>query len=216
MGLQITYYFTADLRIFVPLLIDIKSANARIPHLKLFDLKSTLSEKDTLLTLLAAARSKAHINGIVARIGNDAERLQALMDIFLGNDPKMAEYAAWVVGTIGVQQPQLLEPWYPDMVDLLSSHTVHGALKRNTLRIFQDLTIPDTLLDACTDACFKLLGNPFEAIAVRAFSITVLEHICKRVPELWPELRLVLEEHTPHGSAAFRNRASKVLRKMPT
>lgn len=41
------------------------------------------------------------------------------------------------------------------------------------------------------------------AIAVRAFSMTVLENICRKIPEFQPELRHLIEEHIDRGSAAF-------------
>ena len=38
-------------------------------------------------------------------------------------------------------------------------------------------------------ACFNYIPNPDEAIAVKAFSLTVLENLSKQYPEILPELK---------------------------
>ena len=170
-------------------------------------------EKQTLLESLARGRSKKHIDDIVQWVRQSPGRLDALMEIFLGDQPRMAECAAWVVGTLGQKQPQLFLPWFPDMVAVLHEPHVHGSLKRNILRVLEQTTIPDHLLDSCTDACFKLLADPQEEIAIRAFAMGVLADICVKVPELWPELKLLLEDGLPHGTSAYKNRANKILKR---
>ncbi len=44
--------------------------------------------------------------------------------------------------------------------------------------------------------------------------MTVLEKICRKIPELKPELRLIIEEQLPHGSAAFKNRGNRILKRL--
>jgi hypothetical protein len=56
--------------------------------------------------------------------------------------------------------------------------------------------------------------DPKEAIAIRCSSMSILEKICNRIPELQPELRLILEEQLEHGSAGFKSRAKRVLSRL--
>ena len=79
------------------------------------------------------------------------------------------------------------------------------------VNVFEALDFPAELDGDLADLCFSYLADPKEAIAIRCASMTVLEKICLRVPELKSELRLLLEEHEVHGSAGFRNRARKLL-----
>jgi hypothetical protein len=61
---------------------------------------------------------------------------------------------------------------------------------------------------------FKLLINPNEAIAVRAFSMTVLFNISKKEPDLKNELKLILAELVNSDSAAIKNRAKHILKEI--
>ncbi|TNE53486.1 MAG: hypothetical protein EP344_14920 [Bacteroidetes bacterium] len=161
---------------------------------------------------LLLEHSKPQARRLTDWIGHDAERLAALLDIFLGQNHRLTQRAAWVVGTLAEKTPYLLEPWLPEMVAKMREPGVHDAVKRNVVRILEDIDIPDSVLDEVADACFGFLADPQEAVAVRVFSMTVLEKICRKIPELKPELRLLIEEHWEHGTAAFHSRGRKVLK----
>ena len=171
------------------------------------------AEKQILLDLLNLERSKKHIAQIVNRVHASAISVDALLEIFLGDHPRHAELSAWVVGDLGQKHPEMFVKWLPQLIEVLNSKNVHGSLKRNALRILEKTNIPDEYLDAATDVCFKLLADPFEEVAIRAFSMGVLAQSCERVPELWPELQLILEENMPHATSAFVNRAQKMIAK---
>jgi len=91
---------------------------------------------------------------------------------------------------------------------------VHVAVKRNTVRIMEDLEIPEELLGLAATVCFDLLANSNEGIAVRAFSMTVLYNICKREPALKNELRALIETalEQPKPSKAILSRGTKILK----
>ncbi len=150
---------------------------------------------------------------LVRWIGHDAERVAALLDIFMGPDYRLTQRSAWVVGHVGKQVPYLLAPWLPQLVAMLRQPKTHPAVQRNILNIFEAIDIPVALQDELADCCFQYLADPQAAAAVRACAITILDKICARVPELRPELRLLLEEHWEHAAASFRSRARKVLKK---
>lgn len=162
---------------------------------------------------LLLEHSKAQTLRLAHWVGADPERLAALLDIALGPNYRLNQRSAWVLLYVAQQHPHVLEPWLPRMVAKAGEPGVHDAVKRNVVRILEDIDIPDALLGDLTDLCFRFLADPQEAVAIRAFSMTVLDKICERVPELRPELRLLIEEHLPHASAAFQNRGRKILRK---
>lgn len=170
-----------------------------------------VSEKEILLDLLNMERSKKHITQIVNRVYQSADSVDALMEIFLGDHPRNAELSAWVVGDLGQKHPEMFANWLPELIAVLNHKNVHGSLKRNALRILEKINISDEHFDAATDVCFRLLADPFEEIAIRAFSMGVLSKSCQRVPDLWPELQLILEENMPHATPAFTNRAKKLI-----
>lgn len=170
-----------------------------------------VNNRDFLIEHLSAEHSKAQTMFLVHWIGHDAGRLAALLDIFMGTDYRLTQRSAWVVRYVGEQVPYLLEPWLPQLVAMLRKPDAHPAVQRNVLNVFEAIDIPVAVQDELADCCFQYLADPQAAIVSRACAITVLDKICERVPELRPELRLLLEEHWEFGGAAFRSRARKVL-----
>lgn len=169
---------------------------------------------DFLTEQLHLEHSKLQARRLAAWIGHDAERFAALMDIFLGSDYRLCQRSAWVLSQVAQKSPLLVEPWLPRMVAKMREPGIHDAVKRNVVRLLEDIYIPDSIVDDLADVCFQFLADPREAIAVRAFSMTVLEKICQKIPELKPELRLIIEENFEHGTAAFKSRGRKILRKL--
>ncbi len=62
------------------------------------------------------------------------------------------------------------------------------------------------------EICFKYLESHDEAVAIKAFSLTVLGRLAKKYPEIISEIKLLIEEQLPHQSAAFKSRAKKFMK----
>lgn len=182
--------------------------------------------REWLEAQILAEHSKAQTMRMVRWVGHDAERLKILMEIFLNDPPSnplpkgrgyqyiFTQRSAWAVRYIGEKSPEIMLPWLPKLVSNLRQPNLHDAIKRNTLNVFEPLDFPAALDEDLADLCFGYLNDPKEPIAIRCASMTVLEKICKRIPELKSELRLILEEHLEHGSAGFKSRAKRVLGKL--
>ena len=63
------------------------------------------------------------------------------------------------------------------------------------------------------DICFEYISSPTEAIAVKAFALTVLENLSQQYPEIRSELKTIIEDRWDYESAAFRSRAKKILKR---
>lgn len=162
--------------------------------------------------MLLLEHSKLQTMRIVHWIGRDADRLALLMQIFLGNVYCLTQRSALVVRYVGEQQPELMAYYYRSLVDALQHKLVHHAVKRSVLNVFEVIDIPDDCLEDLTDYCFHYLADPQEGIAIRCISMTILEKVCRHIPELKNELQLLIEEHLEFGTAAFKSRAKRVLR----
>jgi hypothetical protein len=168
-----------------------------------------MSPDHTLTQLLAAEHSKAHTNRIIGWIGRDETRVAALVRVFCSSEYRIGQRAAWVVGDYARRQPDLLGPWLPDLVGQLAQPGTHDAVRRNVVRVLQESELPEELLGEVADACFRMLADPQEPVAIRCFSMSVLERVCQRLPELWPELKLLIEDIAPTGSAGMQSRARR-------
>ena len=155
--------------------------------------------------------SKAQTLKIVKYIGNDKKRFAELMNLFLGNTYRVTQRAAWVMSNCAEEYPELIKPYLEKMLDNLYQ-PVHDAVKRNTVRTLQGITIPKKLQGKVADICFQFLCSKDETIAVKVFSMTVLYNLSKEHPDLKNELRMAIEEQMPYASAGFKSRGKKILK----
>lgn len=173
-----------------------------------------MTPHDFLRDMLLLEHSKAQTMRIVHWIGADADRLAALIDIFLGDEYRLTQRSAWVVRYVGESHPNMMQPYYPMLLEALDRQPVHDAVKRNALNVFEDVEIPAEYYDTLADHCFNYLSDPKEPIAIRCASMTVLEKITRQIPELREELRLLLEEQSEFESAGIRSRAKRILQRV--
>ncbi len=164
-----------------------------------------------LVKELRARHSKELMLKMVDYVGDDSGRFALVMDCFFHEEMRICQRASWAVSVIAEHQPQLIYPYLEQMLKQLDDPG-HNALVRNTIRVFQFIDIPEEMEGEIFERCYNFLIDPKEAIAVRAFSITVLFNIVKKIPELAPELRLAIEDMLPHGSAGLLSRGKKTLR----
>ena len=164
---------------------------------------------------LEAEHSKALTFSIINYIGDDANRMAELMDCFFSDQYRLCQRASWAVGYMAEKQSRLLEPYLERMI-LNLNKPVHDAIMRNTMRVFRDLpTIPDELLGITADVCFRYVTTPSVAVAIRCFAMRVLEKICRKVPELKEEVRLIIKDLMQYETApAFTSAAKDVLKKI--
>lgn len=144
-------------------------------------------------------------------IGAEASKFSELIDLFLNGEPRVVQRAAWVVSKCADRYPELLVPHLEAMIYNLQND-VHVAVKRNTVRVLQNVDVPEELLGTLADVCFGFMESSQEPIAVKVFAMTNLHNITKREPDLKNELKLIIEEQLPYGSAGFKSRAKKILK----
>jgi len=163
---------------------------------------------DTIKGFLEEPHRKSQRDTVVEFVGSNPKKMKALMSFFLDDKWhwRYNQMAAWPVGFIGRRQPELIKPYLKDMVKLLSN-PAHDAVARNTVSIFQEIEIPEEIEGELYERCFEFLSDPKVAVAIRAFSITVLSKIAYKYEDLRAELLAEINEHLPFGTAAFKVRA---------
>jgi hypothetical protein len=164
--------------------------------------------------LLAAEHSKKQCDRIVRYVGDDKQRFAALMRLFFNGEYRITQRAAWPLSYIVRNHPLLITPYFKKLLDYLDKPGIHVAIVRNTVRLLQDVDIPSRFQGRVMSRCFDYVAAPETPIAVKAFSLTVLENLSKKYPEILPELRDLIESQWDNATPAFRSRAKKALKKM--
>ncbi|HVI43800.1 MAG TPA: hypothetical protein VM802_02990 [Chitinophaga sp.] len=161
---------------------------------------------------LLAEHSRAQALRISAWIGADATRFAKLMKLFLEDEYRVVQRSALVVSYVADSHPELMTPHLTAMVDRMNTPGLPVAVKRNVLRVLEQLSIPEELHGPVMNASFAFLEDPQQTIAVKAFAMTVLANLSKTYPEIKNEIKLILDDLLEHEPApAIRSRAKKVL-----
>lgn len=162
---------------------------------------------------LLADRTKEYYETLAKQIGYDKILLGKLVELVNSDDALISNRAAWVISKCADQNITLLKPHISNLILALRNAKSDGV-KRNTLRVLQDMNIPSKHHGILVDKCFQIMESKKEAIAIKVFAMTVLSNVCNDIPELKNELRILIEDQLPYGSAGFRSRANKILSKL--
>ncbi|HET6256241.1 MAG TPA: hypothetical protein VFE32_19345 [Puia sp.] len=167
-----------------------------------------------LLKLLRAEHSRRQTDRIVGYIGDDKERFGQLIRLFFNGEYRITQRAAWPLSYCVRRHPQLIAPYYRQLLDNLGRKDLHVAVIRNTVRLLQDVNIPKRWHGRVMSICFDFVQDPETPIAVKAFSLTILSNLSHDYPEIRGELKLMIEEQWERATPAFRSRARKILKGM--
>jgi hypothetical protein len=166
-----------------------------------------------LREMLLKEHSKAQCSKIVKWVGNSQQRFDQLLHLFLTGEYRVVQRAAWPVSYCVEAHPAFIKKHFAVLFKKWTDSTVHPSVKRNTVRLLQYVAIPKKYQGLVMDNCFRFIADVNEAIAVKAFSITVLENLSNVYPEIIPEIKTIIEERWPHETPAFHSRARLFLRR---
>ncbi len=155
--------------------------------------------------------SKTNRVAIVKWVGASPERFDQLFDLFLNDEYRVVQRAAWPLSYIVIAHPQLIQKHFSRLIKNLEKPGIHDSVKRNTVRLLERILIPERFHGQVMNICFNYIAAPDEAVAIKAFSLTVLERLSHQYPEIKTELKTMIEDRWDYESAAFRSRAKRIL-----
>lgn len=157
--------------------------------------------------------SREQSEKIAGWIGDKPARLAELIGLFLHDEYRVVQRAAWIMSIVAQKHPALLKPHLKAMISRMGDDGIPVAVKRNVVRVLQFMPIPEDLQGPVMDYCFRFLEDPQETVAVRVFSMTVLANLAKQYPEIKNEIILLIEDQLREGAqAAFVSRGKKTLK----
>jgi hypothetical protein len=158
--------------------------------------------------------TKANCDTIVKWTGASQERFDQLFELFLSNEYRVAQRAAWPLSYVVTSHPQLINKHFTKLLKNLSRPGIHNAVKRNSIRLMQHIELPQRYHGQIMNLCFEYIASPSEMIAIKAFALTVLENLSKYYPDIRPELKTIIVDRWHSESPAFQSRAKKILERM--
>jgi len=113
-----------------------------------------------ILKLLRAEHSKKQTDRIVAYIGEDKERFAQLIELFFKGEYRITQRAAWPLSYCVRRHPDLITPYYRQLLDNLGRKDIPVAVIRNTVRLLQDVSIPRRWHGRVMSICFEFVAEP--------------------------------------------------------
>ncbi len=165
-----------------------------------------------LETEINREHSKRNTIRVATMIGNDDTLLRQLVNLTLGTNEDLARKAAWVLRYSHENISKGIIPWLPKLIRHLQKGKIHPAVKRNILGIVKSVPIPPKYMGTMLDICFRYIESAQEPVAVKVFSIDIIAGMAGNQPDLLNELKLILEDQLPFGSAGFKSKAFKVIK----
>lgn len=139
--------------------------------------------------------------------------LKKLMLLFLGQEKKCAQRASWVASKVHDIKPEWMIPYIPQLIVALEK-PIHGSIRRNCLRMMQNMHIEEENQGKLLEIVFERLMDAKEELAVKAFAMTVAYNLVQTYPELQLELKVIIQDQLPYSTPSFKSRANKILRKI--
>lgn len=157
--------------------------------------------------------SKAELLVMVDYFVERPSKVKELMSCLFMQEHKIDQYAAWIVPYIAMREPKLLKPYYGKILDNLDTQP-HTGVIRNSLRIFEEVDIPESIEGRLFDKCMDYIADHKMPVAVPAFAITVCTKICKKYPDLSEEFVELIRPFLDHGSAALKVRTRRAIKQL--
>ncbi len=138
--------------------------------------------------------SRAAADMAVDVIAQKPELFDQAYRMCMAQEGLMALRSARVVQLIAEEHPDLLRPYFPDLVHQLDSLT-HSSVKRCMMKVltFYDITDDEELHGLIIDACFHRMNDFEEEVATRAYATRVLQRFTRIYPEITGELISALQ-----------------------
>ena len=160
------------------------------------------------------AQSKEQALRIAEFAASSDDNFEELINCFLSGDIRLAQRAAWSLSWASRKKPAKIQPYLVSIVSQLGRADVHDAVIRNSLRILEDVTIPEELHGKVLGSCFDYIQKREAPVAIKAFSLHILYNFTKIYPEIKNELRLIILENIDYETAAFKSRGKKILNRI--
>src|SRR3982750_4822205 len=91
---------------------------------------------------ILAERSKAQTDRIIKWVGSDQARFDELFDLFLNDEYRVVQRAAWPLSYCAMSHPLLIKKHFAKLVKNMKKPGLGDSVKRNTVRLLQHIEIP--------------------------------------------------------------------------
>jgi len=165
---------------------------------------------------LLAELSKRNTDYIASVADDDEKLFDQLMQLVLSNEKTVSGRAAWVIETVWLKYPNLINNHIDKMIDFLPQSRYDNQ-KRHFLKMLSTIDLKQLDEDRqgiLLDCCFTWLEDPVYPTAVKMFSMQIIYNYIKIEPVLAGELAAIIENQFNDATPGFKNRGGKILKEL--
>ncbi|MEO1258868.1 MAG: hypothetical protein AAFZ15_08715 [Bacteroidota bacterium] len=161
---------------------------------------------------LTTRPNQEKISAIVNYVGSDPSRFSALINCMVNGEKKVSHYASWLVYPCMEKNPHLIWPHYKLLLNNLKKKDLHDTIKRSTMKAMANGgNIPEKLQGYVLQYCFDFLLDVKTAVSIQVYAMQTAFNISVGEPDLLRELKMVIEEGLPHGTAGYKSRGKRII-----
>ena len=149
---------------------------------------------------------------IAKEIANEPKSMDKLWK-FATSAHEKSWRATWLMDKVYDEAPELVRPYIPQMIQLIPKLKCHSK-QRQFLKLISTEPLPKKISGHFINSCFDLLISNATPVAVRVYAMQILFNFSQQEPDIKNELALVIEEFMIDGSAGFRCRGKRILKKL--
>jgi len=153
------------------------------------------------------------VDDVCQYIGDDSELFAELMSFMIQEeDAKLSMRASWVFSHLGIEYPNLIIPYYKNIVNILERDGFHPGMHRNVLRVLMRVDIPKRWRMKVLDECCRLIMRADTAIAAVCNAMNTAFNMAKSEPDLLEELKMIISENPrKHLGGGYKVRKMEIL-----
>lgn len=160
-----------------------------------------------------AEHSKAQADFIADIIIKEPSLLLELIDIVFQNKEPLSRRASWPLRKISDRNVKIFEPYVSDIISGLRK-VESESIQRSLLALLINVKIPEEYHGEMLQYTSEILLNKGSSIAALIYSIDIFYKLSENEPDLLNELRIIMEELIPYGSAGVRSKCNKTIKKI--
>ena len=157
---------------------------------------------------LLKRNSRANADIVIAHVASTPKAIVELMACFLSDEVTVAQRAAQVVGDIGRKNPEMLEPWWSEMVEA-AKKPVHDAIQPVS---YTHLTLPTKLETSLITLLTDWTCEPTTPVAIQVYAMQFVADRAERFPNEAGRVKAAILSRFDTASAAFRSRGKRILK----
>ena len=163
-----------------------------------------------MLSSIGNIRDVKTVKAIAKQAIEDRAILDELLHFLLKGQKREPYIASWIISHAVEIQSDIMDDTAHEICLTSIRQTNEGGIKRNVIRVWQfALPTNETLQMEVLETALTLLSDMQQDLAVRVFSITVLEQLLQAFPEIQEEVGFLLEREYAQASPSFKVRTDR-------